>query len=483
LNRVALYSRKQIVVWGASGGIMRRKRNSHPSGNSAKNNHSESKRGLLTHTTGLLLPDGRAIELIRDAETGQSALLIFDGKESHVASRIEASGRIYVPPAIHPSTLHAVILPTCCRPYKSTRVLFNEISSLISRVTSLPESSVALLTFFVLSTWLLHAASPAPFLWVVVLPMASCDALFQILRLLCRRSVCLASFSIAELRKLPAELQPTVLTEVTSITSGLIATVRASNRRGTYIAYRNKLVDSFCSKAVFSNQPPAKPELVGFPLEITLGPTSEFVPPMNSSEEEQIAAEFQPRLLMYRLLNQMSVTAPKLALGDFKPPTRALANTLASSIVGDDDLQAKIIPLLEHHDHEFQVDCRVSHESIVLEALLAECHTLHSKITSVSALTQSVNTIFTGRGELVQFSPEMVGWKLKAFRLRTDVITGGWKGLRLSDHSRERIHDLAAKYGVLTVREGPVKTQCLHCRKLLPPLIKIPAANRGKTSG
>ncbi|MFY9528807.1 MAG: hypothetical protein WAR24_07845 [Candidatus Acidiferrales bacterium] len=225
----------------------------------------------------------------------------------------------------------------------------------------------------------------------------------------------------------------------------------------------------FCAKVVFAKQPLRDPALAGFPLEIALAPTREYVPLMDLAEAERVAAEFQPKLLMYRLVNYRKVTTPSFDLGEFTVPTQELAHSLAASIVGDDELQSQIVPLLKQRDREIQVDRTTLLECIVLEALLAACHDAQSGTLPMADLTQSVNTILVGRGEVLQVSPEIVGWKLKALGLRTEFITDGRRDLALLDETRATIHTLAEGYGVRTLQQGLVTGLCPHCAALALP--------------
>ena len=65
-----------------------------------------------------------------------------------------------------------------------------------------------------------------------------------------------------------------------------------------------------------------------------------------------------------------------------------------------------------------------------------------------------------------EVSPETVGWTLRALGLHTTPITGGKKGLSLLNDVREKIHELAAAYGVRTLREHPANPNCPLCQAL-----------------
>jgi len=350
--------------------------------------------------------------------------------------------------------------------YGSTRDLFTEVSGRVSRVTRLGDRDVAQITFFTFATWLAECLPLSPFLWIVAPPTASTGPLLQALGLLCRRVLFVTDLTLAGLRSLPMQLKPTVMTEVATPTRSLIRVLRASSRQGAHLVAGGRVLDLFCAKIIFANEPLRDPAMAGFPLEITLAPAREHVPLMDLKEAERVAAEFQAKFLMYRLVNHGRVTAPSLDLGKFTAPMQELAHSLAACIVGDEDLQSEILPLLKQRDSEIRVDRAALLECIVLEALLAACHDAQLGTLTVADLTQSVNTILAGRGAGPQVSREMVGWRLRALGLRTEFVTGGRKGLTLLDETRAAIHTLAASYGVRTLLLGPVNNLCAHCAAL-----------------
>jgi len=137
--------------------------------------------------------------------------------------------------------------------------------------------------------------------------------------------------------------------------------------------------------------------------------------------------------------------------------------------VDDDELQSEIVPFLKPLDREILVDRASLLEAILLEVMLARCHSTEDKDFPVMEMTGDVNTVLRGRGDMREASPERVGWTLRALGFHTGFITGGRKGLLLSNEVREKIHNLSAAYGVRTLRELPAKPDCPLCQALTPP--------------
>ena len=416
-------------------------------------------------TADQLFPDGDALELIRDSD-GRLALLHCHGRKAVVASRVEIRGQVFEPAHIEASILRSMPLPKGCTPYRSTSELFNGIAALIPQVTPVAESVATAITFIVFASWFVDLLPVAPILWIVVPPTASGDPLAQLLRLLCRRALSVGDFTAAGLRALPMDLKPTILTEVSKVTPQFLKVLRVSSRRNICLPSREKIIDPFCAKIIFSDQPLRDPAAAGFPLEIALAPSRGRVFPMNSTETEKIADEFQAKLLSYRLMNHRNIAVPRLDLGDFTAPTCAIAQSLAACVVDDVELQSRIVALLKPHDREIQVNRAALLEAILLEALLAACHGPFLATLPIMALAESVNTILKGRGESLEVTPEIVGWRLKALGFRTELIAGGRRGLALLDETRARIHDLAVASGVRTMRMGLIPGVCRLCDAL-----------------
>src|ERR1700688_703668 len=75
-------------------------------------------------TGGVVLPDGRCVELIRDAE---GILRLLDSSTEETIQVTEGGGRTYVLPNLHPSVWESITLPTGRAPCGSTAALFRQI--------------------------------------------------------------------------------------------------------------------------------------------------------------------------------------------------------------------------------------------------------------------------------------------------------------------------------------------------------------------
>ncbi len=422
----------------------------------------------VVRTSGQAFPDGLISELVRSS-SGEVELLIWDGKSAQITGQFVRDGKIFVPLRLDPTILRSLQLPSKTLEYGSTRKLFTEIFGLISRATQGANSLSELLTLVVFATWRSKSLPLAPYVWIVTPPTTNWAPVAQLLKLLCRRALMVHEISLRGLRVLPMELQPTLLTEVFEPTRRMLHLLRASTRRGALIEAGGKAVDAGCPIIVFAPEPLRDPASAGFPLELVLPPTREYIPPMDPSEAERIASKYQPMLLYYQLLNSTVRRAPTFDVSQFTVAMQQLAYSLAASIVDDDELQARIVPLLKPLDSEIQVRYTSFLPAIVSEVLLSRCHTTTGNNFPVTDMTVDVNTVLRGRGEELQVSPEAVGWTLRGLGLHTDFTSGGRKALVLSSGARGRVHQLAAAYGVRTLRELPEKIKCQLCAELKLP--------------
>ena len=430
-------------------------------------------------TGSKIFSDGSVLDLVR-IPNGEINFVISDGKSAKTVPQFVRNGECHVPLRIDPTILHSMQLPSKTGEYGSTRELFNNISELIAQVTQARKDVTDLLTFFVFGTWVGDSLSSAPFLWIVSPPTTSAGPVEQILTLLCRRALVVGEGSLARFHSLAVDLQPTLVTQVFEPTRQLLNTLRITARRGELTAVGGKFVEASSAIVAFAPEPPRDQARAGFPLELVLFPTPDYIPRLSASKAEQIAAEYQPQLLHYRLLNVAKVQAPAFKLSEFTVPMQEVAYNLGACIVGDEELQARLVALLKPADREVRVGYASLLSAIVLEVLLAHCHAGTGEYFAVTDVCKDANTVLRARGDVTQLSPEKVGWLLRALELWTDFIPGGRKGLVLSNAVRKKIHDLALAYGVRTLRELPEKIRCSLCTELSLPW-KMQANTMGTT--
>jgi hypothetical protein len=386
-------------------------------------------------------------------------LALWNGKRTRNLLCFAHGGVCYQPVRLEKNLARAMRLPAGGADFGSTRALYDELFGEVKRVDGLSDGAVAGIVRFVFATWLVDRLPMAPCLWLIAPPTVPRDHLLRLLGVLCRRTIFINELTIDTLRSLPTELRPTLVTEAVPVSRSLLKALRISSRQGSFHAAGGRLEDLFCGKIVCADRPLGEASLPEIALEIALVPTRTQAPSIDATEFEGIAAKFQGKLLGYRLANFQRVTTAAIDLSELTPPMRDLAQILAMCVVGDADLQRETVGLIKARDREMRVDRTLLLESIMLEALLAETNKSQASVLSVQDLTADVNTILAGRGDERRVSPEIIGWKLRAVGFFTESITGGRKGLRVTEKVRARIQELAASYGVRMLYGTPVNTQ------------------------
>jgi hypothetical protein len=421
----------------------------------------------VVRTPGEVFSDGSILELVR-IPGGDVQFLIWDGKSTRTAPHIERNGETFIPPSMAPAIFRSLQLPTNAAEHGSTRELFADISSLFARVTRQGERVIESLTFSVFANWLGDCFPFAPCLWIVA-PQTTAPAapVKQLLNLLCRRVIAMSDVSPASFRAMPMDLRPTLMMDIFAPTRRTLNMLRTTSRHSLLIAAGTRATDLFSPTIVFAPDPPRDTTSAGFPLELTLSQNGGYVPLLTASEATSIAQEYQAKLLHYRLVNWGKVRAPAFDLNQFTVPMQELAYTLGASIVDDDELQSRLVPLLKQPDADIRVQSTSGLRAHLLEALLARCHSVTGKYFPVKELTCDVNTIGVGRAGKGEFSPEEIGWALRGLELYTTSMPGGRMGLIVTDDVRKKIHELAFAYGVRTLRDLPAKNNCKLCAELV----------------
>ncbi len=409
-------------------------------------------------TGGEALADGTAIELVRDAVTGQLILLTWDGKQVKVGPRAEHRGHVCTPLFVEPTSLRALRLPTRTAPFGSTRELFTAVTGLFARC-NLPEESTIQLAHFTFATWFADCLALAPTL-VVVGPGTEATLLFRLLACLCRRALLLGDLSLAGLGSLPMDLHPTLLVNQADLSRAACKVLRASSVRNTYFPGGRRLLDPFCAKAVYVGEPQRNRSLGDAALLVTIPPAHGYLPLLDVQAEEQVADEFQSKLLGYRLANHSKVRTSDFQVAEFSSSTAALARALGVCIVDDPELQSGVKTVLRRQDEAARVRRATGLEAVVIEALLVLCHE-ERESAYIGEIAKVANGILLGRGETLELPPRMVGSILDGLGLDDRPRNGGGHRIVLLNDTRRRVHELAHAYGVPSVGGG--RGLCSHC--------------------
>lgn len=425
-----------------------------------------SRAGLALETTGELFSDGGMLELASDPScSGKLGLVHWDGKIARFRPSFELSGQIYKPAGVGPTTLSAISFFSETKDYGSVGLLHSKIIGVLKNFFALPTRDLNLVACWLFSTWFPDALPIVPTLLVSGPSPSYASSFLRLLKSLCRRGLRLAELNVAGFRALPMRLQPTLLIDQTALTRGLCGLLRAASNRRVYVTHSGEFLDLHCAKAIFSVESEFDAAMAETMLNVAVVPSESGSARLSEGIEQEIAAEFQPLLLRYRFRNHRAVSESKFDVPQFTPGLRDLARSLGAAVVDDAELTAQIATLLAPQDAAIRTQHALLPEGGILTAALALVHEREKQQVLAKELTQLVNATLRARGEIFEYSPEEIGWRLTKLGLFTRRVAGG-KGIRLDREFSRSVHDLARRFGVgISPNRFPTCPECNSASK------------------
>jgi len=357
--------------------------------------------------------------------------------------------------------------PTGTADYGTTSDLFSNIKMAIKGQTHLCDRDCALLTLWIIATWL-HIAIPlAPGLAITGCAHEA-DVVLRTLRALCYHPVLLVGVNSATLESIRWRVNPTLLIVEPALSTRMAVLLGCSTGRG-YLA-RIKAdegqsyprPDYFGPKAVYLGEEiSANSELRHYlRIHTSTVPQIESQPAVPLSEE--LKQSMQNQLLKYRLESMPAVIASEFNVVGLSPEANAIAAALGRCIVGAPQLQAEIVSLLTpFSDH--QLAERIDDLGMLaIGAGLTLCHQGKNQVL-VGEVAAEVNRIQKERGERIVYSPEKVGHRLRKAGLITRRLGAAGNGLILDLATRTLLHDVAGAYGCVGLTNGNENLHCPLC--------------------
>ena len=427
-------------------------------------------RRTTLQTAGEFLPDGVAVELVRALATPeQLRLLSWHGEILQEGLQISHDGRSYEPLRMDPSVSKALRLPTRIAPPEPTRQLFDSVHHLLSSRMGQLEPCITKIVFAVFASWLVPVLPMAPIVWIFAPAGSPKNLVMQLLSLLCRRPLRLVGVRRGDLLHAPMSLQPTLLLDEPDLEPGMQSILQASSYRGLHIPGGRRIQEIYGSKIICSRRLPQGAALETDALRIALIPATAQLIPLDKTTQEEIAEEFQARFLSYLLRNFTNVQIPKFDVSHLTLPVQDLARALGAAVVGDEELQGRILPLLTGQDEEFRADRARAVDAVVLEALLFFIHDGGYSKVRAKELAERVAAIYKGRGSDEAPSPEMVGWAVRRLGIPGGRLDSAGNGVELPEPTCRLVHQLAISYGVRSMQVGSFNA-CRYCRVPEPSL-------------
>lgn len=394
------------------------------------------------------------IEVVSDGMQFSSfKLLLWDGKEAfiqdHVALKLKPgsdSGAVILkPPNVDPTIRQAVRFPRRFVPFHSTPQLFEDICALVRRFTHLSPELASLVGYAVLASWF-PDCTPAPVCVSIIGPRCCQRSnLFRLLSCLFRRALVLGEIGAAAIGSIPTELSPALFLERCELDQQLPKIARASNTQRSYVPSRGQLRNVCCAKVICNEERLDSITLGQGAVEIRVTPTHRKLPLLETRAQEEIAEEFQPRLLGFRLAKCDQVRNPDFDVDCWMSSVRDLGRTLGACVADVPELRKEISPLLSELDQELQLEseCTIELRGAILEALKRICQDKSRLSAYVGEIADRANAILGERGEIEVLSPKRVGAILKSMGIYTRRLDASGRGILLMRPVRARIYSLA----------------------------------------
>jgi hypothetical protein len=418
----------------------------------------------IVQTTGQIFSDGTVIELMRNVNNQGTVLVRWKHEDFEIADRVKYSGTTYEAAQIAPSVARALRLPVRVGPPETIERLFGDLHTFLTSYSGQLDSFVTPLVFAVFASWLSSVLPIAPIVSIFAPPGSPKHRILQLLGMVCRHPLCIVGLTRSEMMRLPFSLGPTLLLDEPDHRAEMETILQASSQRGMHVAKGDGVVDLFGPKIIFSNRPLFETSRENV-LRVALIPTSENVPPLGKTEEDEITERSQARFLGYFLRNFNNFGVPKFDVSNLRQPLQFLAQTLGSVVVGDEKLQAKILPILTIQNEEERAESARSFECVVIETLLFFVHEGQQLKVRAQQVAEKASQIYEGRGSRHIVSSESVGWTIKRLRIPSGRIDRAGNGVELAVDVCRQVHRLALSYDALAMRAG-LHESCRFCGEL-----------------
>ena len=411
------------------------------------------------------------IEVVAAAESDSGpSLLLWNGAETYIASKItltasksDASDRTFYPPEIDSTTRNAIRFPAGAASYDSTRKLFDGITDVFRKYMDLPENQMHLLAHCVLASWFVDVTAAPVCLSLVGPSSGQGSRLLRLLASLFRHPLLLGPTGLGAIFSLPLKLQPALFMDGGQCNGQLPKLLRQLSAPDSFVFWKGQLLQFRGAQVVCTEESlPSDLLNAGF-LEVRMPSSHRILPILDQQARQQIAEEFQPKLLMYRLVNYQQVRSSKFDVPEFHFPVRNLSRSLAAAVPNEPEFQSNIASLLQAQSDQDLLKPTSDLDSLVIEGMLILCHQEDRKSFHVAEVSEKVNEILEARGESFDMNPWAVGRKLRKLDITTQRLDANGRGALLLNDLRHHVHSLAAKRGLLAKMGDAVR--CSDCKE------------------
>jgi hypothetical protein len=204
-------------------------------------------------------------------------------------------------------------------------------------------------------------------------------------------------------------------------------------------------------------------------IHISAAPSQVQSSALDERVQNEIADDFQPRLLMYRLKNFGKVRESPVDVSTFTFSTRQLAHTLAACFPEDPELARDAVQLFRPQDEEVRGQRSGDVDCAIVEVLWGIIHGRKQGAVRVDELAKFVDALLRSRGETLTYSAEEIGWKLRNLNIPRHSSSSGRQVL-LGRRTSQLVHRLAQAYDLPCTQR--VEASCPDCNQEEPALSK-----------
>ena len=135
------------------------------------------------------------------------------------------------------------------------------------------------------------------------------------------------------------------------------------------------------------------------------------LPPLTEQDEAQIAAEYQPQFLMFRLRNLSLMHQSVLSCCQPRSAGFELGGNLPACIAEDPEIVEALRPLVDAREQELRAWRALDPHVVIVEVIWSPSH--REKEMSTAEITKRVNALLRERGEMLRYNSSEIGWKLR----------------------------------------------------------------------
>ena len=439
----------------------------------------------VIETDFAVLQDGSLVELIEDPNNPARTLLLVS-KDGHVeyTDRLEYGGQILVPLQRNNEILKRLRLPRGTKPFESVGSLVKDVNSLLMNNVVLDPGYPLVLTYFVLSTWLVDRFLVAPYVALIGLPASGKTTLLKVLSLVCRRAILTVDIPSAAFFQTYSRLIPTLLIDEAGSYKNnqeFRRLLRMGTTRGVLAIQGNHVFHAFGPKVISWLEPPDDPALNSRCILAPMKQVNEVrLNKLAAQNLEEQAAELQAKLLQFRLANYAFPRIPVIAGAEDLPPrTRDLLNCLAAPLGEDPERHQWLLRFFARNEPRVREPLSPA-QNAVLRALFQMAHQeMDFEKTVMLDFTWTVNQLLRSAGENARLEARKVGAVLTSLGFTSRCRTSRGYAITLTRSERERVHDLARTSGIDGFQESCLPPSAANC----PLCQKDPVRTKGEKRG